>query len=321
MSDAHPLTTATIKKIPPLPATVERRFLSTQDGDLELNVSLPFEASTKPPILFVHGGFGSAHCWVNYLPYFSRALHPSYAISLRGHGCSFNPGYWRLYFTPRSTFVDEIRQVVSYIRSEHGVDPIVVGHSSGGGALQALCSSGTKVAGMALLGSIPGSGSFQVNRNWMAFDPYMMLRMLKHLLHPRSALSSTSLVHAAFFAPDCPREKVRECELAMAESESMVWPLGMTWRFVQPENVVANITGVGLSAGRKMLVIAGELDRLVTVGIAQALARWYRNTSRQNEEVIQEEVVYRVGHHMMLDSNWEEGARKLLAWLGGTDSA
>lgn len=47
---------------PPLPEGITRTWLDTPDGKLELLVSLPAEeggSNSKPPILFLHGGFGS----------------------------------------------------------------------------------------------------------------------------------------------------------------------------------------------------------------------------------------------------------------------
>lgn len=54
---------------------------------------------------------------------------------MRGHGHSFYPGYWALYFTPRQAFVTDLAAAVRYVRedTEGAANPIVLGHLSGGG--------------------------------------------------------------------------------------------------------------------------------------------------------------------------------------------
>ncbi|KAF8251626.1 alpha/beta-hydrolase [Wilcoxina mikolae CBS 423.85] len=291
------------KPCPPLPAGVERCFLDTPGGKLELLTSLPPQRTGKPPLLFVHGGFGSAQCYRNYLPYFSSRGYPAYAVSLRGHGESWQPGFWRMFFTPRQRFVEDIVAVARMIRKQEG-EVVLVGHSSGGGCIQDLVSQGLEpVAGLVLLAAIPGSGSFYVNCNWWRLDSWFFPRFFWHLCHPRSPLSSTPLVKAAFFSHGFPEKEVRKVEAMMSEWESMAWPNGMMWRFVDPKKVVARM--------RRMLVVAGEVDALMSVMIERELAEWYRKAGGN----VEDEVVRGAGHHLMLDTTWEEGARTLDAWL------
>src|SRR5207253_3252615 len=54
---------------------------------IEVRSRQPAQVSSRPPLLFVHGGYCDAWCWVPYfLPYFASRGFPSYALSLRGHG-------------------------------------------------------------------------------------------------------------------------------------------------------------------------------------------------------------------------------------------
>src|SRR5947209_19837708 len=90
---------------PPLPPNVNRTFVKTSSGDIELLVSprtpdarTPTETS-KPPVLFIHGGFGHASVWLPWMNYLHRQNYcgTTYAVSLRGHGASWTPGFWPMW--------------------------------------------------------------------------------------------------------------------------------------------------------------------------------------------------------------------------------
>lgn len=185
---------------------------------------------------------------------------------------------------------------------------------------------------MVLLAAIPGSGSyeapqtklpcptnrdrFEVNSNWMKMDAYFIPRMIFHLFHPRSPLSSTALVRSAFFSASCPTEIVVACEDNMAKWESMVWPMSMMWKFVDPTAVMRGISGEGVGGdGRKILIVNGEEDQLVGVRIGTDLAECYRKASDGGEERVLYMGLKGSGHHLMLDTKWEDGAGLILGWL------
>lgn len=311
------------RPLPAIPAGItERRFFQTPSGPLELHVALPSERTSKPPLLFVHGGFGSAECYQNFLPFFAAQGYSCYAVSLRGHGHSFNPGYWALYFTPRQAFLTDLAAAVRYVREDSGgaANPIVLGHSSGGGLTQDLCHQGLpgQIPGVVLLAAIPGNGSLGVNANWLQLDRWFLPRFFWHWFHPRSPLSSTALVHRAFFSSGCSVDVVKRTEKSMSEFESMSWPMLMQWQFVDPAKVINGISGEGLKGGRKMLIVAADDDKLMGVKIEADLAAWYREANPESgEEAVKEAVVLDAGHHFLLDTNWREGAEKVLDWLEG----
>lgn len=64
-----------------------RRFHRLPCGlDLEVIAQCPPAAGAgeRPPLVFVHGSFHAAWCWAeHWLPFFSRAGFPCYALSLR----------------------------------------------------------------------------------------------------------------------------------------------------------------------------------------------------------------------------------------------
>ncbi|CAE6480960.1 unnamed protein product [Rhizoctonia solani] len=146
-------------KLPKPPSGTHRHYLSTPAGHLEVLYALPnhktidspAEESWKSPVLFLHGGFGSANCYSNFLPYalfnswrFAERGHPVYSLSLRGHGRSWRPSYWALYFTPKQVLADDVAAGLKFIRERHpNAGPTtLVGHSSGGGLSQHVIDSG-----------------------------------------------------------------------------------------------------------------------------------------------------------------------------------
>ncbi|KAF2674807.1 hypothetical protein BT63DRAFT_408958 [Microthyrium microscopicum] len=156
---------------------------------------------------------------------------------------------------------------------------MLVGHSSGGGLSQFVLSSGdATVTGLALLAAIPGSGSREINSNpCMAMDLWFIPRMFFYLGHPMSPLDFTALVKQALFCTEYPLQKAREIETRMPKYESFLWRLGYTFRFATYQNVLQLIVG---GTSRRLVVIAGEKDRLVTTFIAKKLASDYGDAEK-----------------------------------------
>jgi hypothetical protein len=155
----------------------------------------------------------------------------------------------------------------------------------------------------------------------------------KHFGHPMSPLSSLALVKQAFFSTSYPPSEVAEFEKLMPKYESFLWPLGMLFPFVNFRNLISRITSWNTKDCSRILILAGENDRLVSLDITRREADEYRDAFRhlirtkkldciagEVEEQglestgcgVQYRVVGRAGHHFQNDSMWEEGAEKLL---------
>src|SRR2546430_17616291 len=95
----------------PLPSHIIRSYVTTPAGQLELLVAEPPLSSNglrKQPIFLLHGGFGSARVWIPWMTYLSQQHgYPCYALSVRGHGASWNPGYWRMYWTSKEIATED----------------------------------------------------------------------------------------------------------------------------------------------------------------------------------------------------------------------
>lgn len=287
-------------RLPAPPPGTGRHYLPTPTGYLELLYALPHHATLespvddtwKAPVLFLHGGFGSANCYSNFLPWFAARGHPAYSLSVRGHGRSWRPSYWALYFTSKKAFAEDLAAALKFIRERHpNAGPTaLVGHSAGGGLSQYLIGQGKAdgVGKLVILAGFPSFGGWQVYWNWFKLDPWFPIRVLWDLYHPRSPLSSTRLIHQAFFSPTYPADKVRTFEAEMAPYESMLWPSEMMFTFVSRTRVLANLlksatsNHANASSSKKptpLLVIAGAQDKLMSVPIMRRLAQMYAATN------------------------------------------
>jgi pimeloyl-ACP methyl ester carboxylesterase len=173
--------------------------------------------------------------------------------------------------------------------------------------------------------------------NWFKLDPWFVPRLyFRDMWHPRSPLSSTSLVHRAFFSPEYPVGEVKKFEVLMPEYESLVWPLGMMFSFVNVGNVLKSVVGWRDERQARVLIIAGEKDTLMGVGLMRKMAADYRQqfisfakslwgarfmeTSETKPESGDQqgvgfEVIQGSGHHIQNDLHWEECAQKILAFV------
>jgi len=179
-------------------------------------------------------------------------------------------------------------------------------------------------------------GRLRVYWNWFRLDPWFLPRFLfKHFMHPRSPLSSTALVHRAFFSPEYATDDVRKFQRLMPEYESLIWPSGMMFRFVNVRNVLSNIVGWEDYRHERVLIVAGEKDTLMGVELMRRMAAEYRQASldilRTSSDSKKEEVdvagnnkgdggvgfavIPGSGHHIQNDLSWEESADKIISFL------
>jgi len=150
----------------PLPEGVERLFADTPSGKIEILYAAPKGEAVgqdDSPIFFVHGGMGSAWVWLEYMTYLSARGVPCYAVSMRGHGESWCPSYLRMvWLTTKRDLADDVVAGIRFVQArEGGKEVVLVGHSSGGGLSQFILSQGdVSVKGLALMGAVPGFGSY-----------------------------------------------------------------------------------------------------------------------------------------------------------------
>jgi len=157
--------------LPPLPSGIERFFLDTPGGKIEILYAAPQPPKTSTPrgndaspspLFFVHGGMGGAWVWLEYMPYFAARGIPCYAVSMRGHGGSYYPSFLRMvYATTKRMLADDVLAGLRWAQErEGGREVVLVGHSSGGGLSQLILSEQeARVKALVLVGAVPGFGS------------------------------------------------------------------------------------------------------------------------------------------------------------------
>lgn len=210
-------------------------------------------------------------------------------------------------------------------RSAHKV--ILAGHSLGCGVVQAFVDAAPSglIAGLVLLSAAPLAGAgWGIYWNWSAVDAALVK------VGAADAGAAVPLIHtprqvkAAFFGEgmgeDVAERWLRECKTA---EESARAGLGVEMRLGEAGRVLGGIEGVGGGegggGGRKVLCVFGSADRLITPEMNRGNVGVYRAASREEEreEAVMVVEVEGAGHHLMMDSKWEEVARCILAWVNG----
>ena len=157
------------RRFRPLPDHLKRISVPSPDGDLELLVSSPANPDPEiPPIFFIHGGYGSAGVWIDWLTHIHKAGYRGhvYAYSARNHGASYSVPYFRMvYRTPFEEIVEDCMTCLAFSLKQqkangHSEEGILVGHSSGGGLAQYALSKGlARCRALCLVDAIPHFGA------------------------------------------------------------------------------------------------------------------------------------------------------------------
>ncbi|KAI8269444.1 lariat debranching enzyme [Colletotrichum sp. SAR11_239] len=274
--------TAPTGEPPAAPVGLTRYWVETPSGRIEvLSNQSETPNTSKTPIVFVHGGMGSAWVWTEYMRYLAKHDVPCYAVSLRGHGNSWHPSYLKMvYFTTRRNLADDAIAAIRWVQERQGSEVLLVGHSSGGGLSQGILSARqARVKGLALLGAVPAFGSYGVYANWAMFDPWFAVRMLFHGWHPNSPLSHPFLVKQAFFGDQMTEAGVADFQKHVNRYESFLWPISMMKPFAKATDIINSIAGWGTST--RILILTGTQDKLMTRGVMQGLALAFRRAFAQ----------------------------------------
>jgi pimeloyl-ACP methyl ester carboxylesterase len=217
---------------------------------------------------------------------FADAGYCAHAVSLRGHGRSERPRWFRLMKT--ADYVADVADVAARLPAP----PILVGHSMGGLVVQKYLENHAGVAGV-LLASNPILGAIPATWRAARRHPLRFLRAnLTMSLYPM--VETPDMARFMFFADDTPDETVVTNQAQM-QDESYRAYLDLMFRRPRPERVEA-----------PMLVIAGGKDRLFSVAEEEATARAYGT----------EAVVFpAMAHNLMAEPGWQAVADRIIAWL------
>ncbi|KAF1974631.1 alpha/beta-hydrolase [Bimuria novae-zelandiae CBS 107.79] len=322
---------------------VETVQIATPSGSLELLTCTPFTPANQQPILCIHGAHCAAACYKALLPLFARAGYASYAVSLRGHGGSWQPSTFAFHaLTGINSYVTDAMAALDFISAEHpDTQPIFVGHSMGGAVLQrflggwnTLGASKIQPAGLVLLAAAPLSGGgIDVARRWQAAEaalareqpppvpaaPQAWVPWLRSLFtfQANTGLDTPAQVRNKFFSPEAPESAVNGwIRDSKGRVESIRIAIEHMWPFANADDVVAAIHSDARSLGRKILCISGGKDVLISKDLTQETFDAYRLASQGEEEIMRVSLADSA-HHIMLDVAHERCAELIISWIEG----
>lgn len=263
---------------------------------LEILVHKPARPRPDAPrLLLVHGICVGAWVWEeHFMPYLADAGFEVHALSLRGHGGSEGRerlDSWRLH-----DYTEDLRQTAAALNDA----PLaVIGHSLGGAVLQDWLRTGGlaggKVAGAALLASVPPWG--------LAYSAWQMMLSSPDLFQQMLRLNGSS---AAGLDPAVMRRNLFSDDL----------PDAAYARFISRVHGESRHVGVELQGWRPfapapwqappMFVLGGEADRFIGVNAVRGTAAYYG---------VLPTLVPRLAHALMLEPRWEDAAQPLCNWL------
>jgi pimeloyl-ACP methyl ester carboxylesterase len=173
------------------------------ESQLEVRSHLPRAGATKPPLLFIHGGYCDAWCWEPFfLPWFAAQGFPSHALSLRGHGAS--GGRESLFVAGLDDYVADVEHVAGSLPSP----PVLIGHSMGAAVVERLLTTRLMawqpeyLVNMQRLDAPHLSGDVAAALRPMYFsesiDPQILIEAISHLTieSPRVLMDLTMRLHS-----------------------------------------------------------------------------------------------------------------------------
>lgn len=266
---------------------------TTAIGSLTVLTANPLPSAPKrPPVLCIPGYFAGAWIFDHFLPYFAERGYPGYAVNLRGRGGSPLRSGTLLGQVSMTDFIDDAREVASWITAGAG-RPIVFGHSMGGLIAQKLAEEGMARA-LVLLSPAPPRGINLLTKR-------LLRRQLKHL---PAMLRSRRVVPRWGDMRDLVLNRVPEAEQRtiferfVPESGRAGREMSLGAIRVSPERIREH--------GCPVLVVTSDEDRLIPPRVAQRVAARYRAP-----------VFMARGHgHLMLqEPGWKETASFIAGWL------
>ncbi|KAJ7098782.1 Alpha/Beta hydrolase protein [Mycena belliarum] len=324
-------------------------LIASPSGPLELLTCIPQRPTAQPPLLFVHGSNCSAACFRAFLPLIASAGYACYAVSLRGHGKSWQPNAFSFHaLTGLNAYVADVEAALAHLETAHpDAAPVLLGHSMGGSVLQHALTvweaqrkqkSWRRTAGLVLLASGPlWGGTVDIARKWQAADaalakaqslapasvptspPAPIKGWIPWLqsFAPKSGIHTPEHVRNKFFSAEASEDAVNSWfRDSKSRMESIRVSISMCWPIAEPRPVLAAIGRDAPPTGRKVLCIAAEKDCLITADVSKRNFDAYQSVCEGEEEVLFVELPGSA-HHLMLDIARDRCADTIVAWLQG----
>eukprot|EP00961_Rhodomonas_salina_P177938 2399576-Rhodomonas_salina.5 len=159
-----------------LPTGVEMEYFHTK----------PSGASTKPPILFVHGSFHGGWCWAeHWMQHLADLGYPSYAPSLRGtSGTAVQEGTKSVELTEHTADIEAFMNAVLPADSK----PVLAGHSFGGLYVQKVAETMQRpIHALVMLASVGPSGTSGTVNRYIWSKPLLAWAIVQALVLKQAA--------------------------------------------------------------------------------------------------------------------------------------
>lgn len=248
--------------------------------------------SAHPPILFIHGMFMTSASWSAWRTFFERRGHTTHAPDWPYR--EGDPA--RLKDAPPEGLPSlGLADVLDVYRS--AIDalpepPVLIGHSMGGLIVQILLQEGRGRAGVAV-DSAPPAGV------WTAQWSFLRSNLPVLLKHSRPFVPSKSWFSYAF------AHTLDESELERVWREHAVPESGQVAR-----DSASSMARIDPTADRPpLLLLAGELDHIIPVGLVRQNHAFYRGPRTDLHEFAGRT------HWICGQDGWEEVADHTAAWL------
>lgn len=248
------------------------------------------QASTQPPLLFVHGGYSNAALWgVRFIPYFQNLGYDCYALDFSGHGS--HPGdRLNLDDFGIDDYVADLAAAVISLPAA----PVLIAHSMGCLVSQRFLEQGTARA-VAFLAPVPPTGTGGTASRFALTMPDFFAE-LPNAVNGTASEKTMRTMASVYFSPSmAPEETVQYLPLIQPESEKAV-----------AEMLTAPFRIARSRARIPALVMGGSADQVFPASMLFFTAAvWNART----------QIIDGAGHMLMLDPQWPDTAGKLLEWL------
>ncbi len=256
---------------------------------LEIRSRLPKRPSTRPPLLFVHGGYCDAWHWEPFfLPWFAARGYAAHAVSLRGHGAS--AGAQMLYMAGLTDYEEDVEEVAAQL----GGPAILIGHSMGAAIVELIIAK-RQLRGAALLAPVPPAGLMTIATRLATQHPDYLMQM-GSLDPARLSEALLDTLRPFYFGDDVdPKLLTQAARHLNGESPRALFDLAMRMQWARPRVDASPV-----------LVLGAEGDRICRPDDVRETARHHG---------VDAVLVPGLAHMLMLEPGYATAAEPLWRWL------
>ncbi|PSU35514.1 alpha/beta fold hydrolase [Photobacterium lutimaris] len=235
------------------------------DREFEYYFSNCQQTSSLPPVVFIHGILSSGQLFTHHMmPYFDPLGFTTYSLTLRGHGShSGKPSS-----QPFQDHIDDVATFIEFVSLQEQKPVVVVGYSLGGLIAQHVClreELSSKLAGLALMASVPPQGFSQLNQAMWFDHPALSMVLGQVMAMPNLALLNPYYRHVLMDALFATKPSQQQLDSLLSELKAEDLRL-----FLQPHPIAVNSP-----LNFPVLVVGGKEDKLVPASQVQATADFY----------------------------------------------